>query len=257
MRLPKILALGGFAWLAAAGPASADVQLQMHDGHVTLVAKDATLRQILTEWARVGRTKIVNLERVPGGPLTLELTNVAEQEALDVLLRSLSGYMAAPRDAATPDASLFDRIILIPTSVAPRQATAPTTQAPFQQPALQRPQPSPNDDDRDDDQPAPNVVQPPPQRPVFPTFPQPQVVNPQGGPAATPGALIPQSPPGIANPIPQGIPQPVPNGTPGQQPSAAPPTGARTPGMIVQPPAQPGQTVNPGQQLQPRSPNNN
>jgi hypothetical protein len=249
-------ALAGFAWLAAAGPAAADVQLQMHDGQVTLVAKDATLRQILTEWARVGRTKIVNLERVPGGPLTLELRNVSEQEALDVLLRTLSGYMAAPRDLNTPDASLYDRIILIPTSSAPRPTTTPTAQAPFQQPTFQqRPVPSPNDDDRDDDQPSPNVAQPPPQRPVFPTFPQPQVVSPQGGPVTTPGGLMPPPPPqGIPNAVPPGTPQPAPNTTPGSQPSA-PFTGARTPGMIVQPPPQPGQTVNPGQQ--PRGPNDN
>ena len=32
-----------------------------------------------------------------GWPLTLELNDVTEQEALDVLLRSISGYMAAPR----------------------------------------------------------------------------------------------------------------------------------------------------------------
>jgi hypothetical protein len=41
--------------------------LSIHDGRVSIVAKDATVRQILTEWARVGRTKIVNVERIPGG----------------------------------------------------------------------------------------------------------------------------------------------------------------------------------------------
>ena len=59
----------------------------MQNGRVSLVAKDATVRQILAEWARVGQTKIVNVERVPGGPVTLELTNVPEAQALDVLLR--------------------------------------------------------------------------------------------------------------------------------------------------------------------------
>jgi hypothetical protein len=72
------------------------------------------------------------------------------------------------------------------------------------------------------------------------------VVNPQG---ATPSGLFPPSP----NGVPQAIPA-VPNAPPAQQPSA-PFTGARTPGMIVQPPPQPGQTVNPGQQ--PRGPNDN
>ena len=88
--------------LFSAATASADVQLSMQNGRVTIVAKDASVRQILTEWARVGNTKIVNVERVPGGPITLELRNVPESQALEVLLRTLSGYIAAPRavDAA-------------------------------------------------------------------------------------------------------------------------------------------------------------
>ena len=83
--------------LLTASAASADVQLQLHDGRVSIVAKDATVRQILAEWARVGQTKVVNVDRIPGGPLTLELSNMPEAQALDVLLRSVSGYMAAPR----------------------------------------------------------------------------------------------------------------------------------------------------------------
>ena len=46
--------------LAGAVPARADVRVSMHDGLVTIVAKDATVRQILAEWARVGRATIVN-----------------------------------------------------------------------------------------------------------------------------------------------------------------------------------------------------
>src|SRR5438067_3086463 len=93
------IALAVPVWLAAAPAARAEVQLSLRNGRVTIVAKDATVRQILAEWARVGRTKIVNGERIPGGPLTLELRDVPEGEALDVLLRSLSGYIAAPRPA--------------------------------------------------------------------------------------------------------------------------------------------------------------
>ena len=106
----------------------------MQDGRVSLVAKDATVRQILTEWARVGQTKIVNVERMPGGPVTLELTNVPEAQALDVLLRSLSGYIAAPRPVEAANLSRFDRIILMPTLAAARPADARRRRAPvFQQ----------------------------------------------------------------------------------------------------------------------------
>src|SRR6266446_10258487 len=111
----KTMLFGVVAWVLASSAASAEVHVTMRNGQVSLVAKDATVRQILTEWARVGQTKIVNVERIPGGPITLELRNVPEQEALDVLLRSVSGYMAAPRAAVVVDASAFDRIIVMPT----------------------------------------------------------------------------------------------------------------------------------------------
>ena len=64
-------------WRRADG--AADVQLTHRTtGRSSLVAKDATVRQILAEWARVGQTRIVNGERIAGGPVTLELTNVPE-----------------------------------------------------------------------------------------------------------------------------------------------------------------------------------
>ena len=62
------------ASLGAGSTASAQqVQLAIHDGRVSLIAKDATVRQILAEWARIGQTKVVNVEKIPGGPVTLEL----------------------------------------------------------------------------------------------------------------------------------------------------------------------------------------
>ena len=99
LSLTKCVTFALFASLAIAPAARADVQLTLRNGRVTLVARDATLRQILTEWARVGKTTIVNVEKIPGGPLTLELRDVPESEALDILLRTLSGYLAAPRPA--------------------------------------------------------------------------------------------------------------------------------------------------------------
>ena len=104
MRTMNTTAIGIVALLMVLGSSATasaqQVQLAIENGRVTLVAKDATIRQILTEWARVGQTKVVNVEKIPGGPVTLELTNVSEDEALDVLLRSVSGYMTAPRPTA-------------------------------------------------------------------------------------------------------------------------------------------------------------
>src|SRR2546422_4726400 len=124
MRKMNVLTCLVSSLVLTASTAFAEVKVSMQDGRVSIVAKDATVRQILTEWARVGQTKVVNVERIPGGPLTLELSNVPEAQALDVLLRSVSGYMAAPRGAAIANLSVFDRIIVMPTVAAPRAAAS-------------------------------------------------------------------------------------------------------------------------------------
>jgi hypothetical protein len=234
MNKMRVAATVAAAWLMAGSVAFADVQISLQDGRVTVVAKDATVRQILTEWARIGQTTIVNVERIPGGPITLELTNVPEQEALDVLLRSLSGYMAAPRANASSGISHFDRIVVMPTSAPPRapvSAAAPPPTFTQPQPQFVQPQfqPPPPDEDSDDEPPAPAVPVPTPRGPVFNTFPAPpQPVNPQGNPAGGPG-VYPQQPQ-----------------MPGQQPQPAttpnlPFGGVAVPGMVAPPQQQPGQ----------------
>src|SRR3954453_16908359 len=120
MRPFTLAAIGVALCMAAGSTASAEVQVTIQNGRVSIVAKDATVRQILTEWARVGQTKVINVERLGGPPVTLQLTNVSEQEALDVLLRSYSGYLAAPRPARVATLSAFDRIIVMPSSAAPQ-----------------------------------------------------------------------------------------------------------------------------------------
>jgi len=126
MKLLKVAVVA--ASLLVATTASAEVQLTIQNGRVSLKAKDATLRQIMQEWARVGQTKVLNAERLPGGPMTLELNNVTEKEALDTLLRTVSGYVAALREVTVAgNASVFDRILVMPAAAAPKQAlsTAP------------------------------------------------------------------------------------------------------------------------------------
>ena len=225
------LALAAAVWLGAASTASADVHLTMQNGRVSIVAKDATIRQILTEWARVGQTKIVNVERIPGGPMTIELNNVTESHALEVLLRAMSGYIAAPRPVEVANLSRFDRIIVMPTLASARPATGSTPPPVYQQQApqfMQQPIPA---DDADDEQPAPNVAVPPMNRgPVFNTFPQqPQFVNPQQ--------------PQMVNPM-TGQPQPV-QPVPNQSAPSAPFGGVAVPGMVAPAPQplQPGQPM--------------
>jgi hypothetical protein len=81
------------------------------------------------------RRKVVNVERIPGGPLTLELSNVPEAQALDVLLRSVSGYMAAPRGTAVANLSCSIASSSCRPAAAPRPAASAAPPAPaFQQP---------------------------------------------------------------------------------------------------------------------------
>jgi hypothetical protein len=116
--------------LTCVGPSLAhasDVSLTIRDGMVTLVAHDATVRQILAEWARVGKTTVVNLDRIPGGPITLELTNVPESQALGIVLRSIAGFMAAPRPLADSHLSRYDRIIVMPALATVATPASPVT----------------------------------------------------------------------------------------------------------------------------------
>ena len=182
---PRAFAAGVCLLFLTASTASAQVQVSLRNGRVTVMATNATVRQILAEWARVGQTRIVNAERIPGGPVTLQLTDMSEQAALDLLLRSVAGYMAAPRAVAVANLSLYDRILVLPTAAAPRPAASAAPAPPvFQPPPVQ-----PRIDESDDDQ--PSIVQPP-RGPLFPTIAQPPRGSAQpGGPTATPGLVGP------------------------------------------------------------------
>ncbi|HXD72303.1 MAG TPA: hypothetical protein VN628_01130 [Vicinamibacterales bacterium] len=250
----RTVAFAVSAWLALAPSARADVQVSLRNGRVTIVARDATVRQILAEWARVGRTKMVNADRIPGGPLTLELRDVPEAEALDVLLRSLNGYFAAPRTALVPpDASVFESIVVMPTVA----SAAPRTPAPAGGPAPFAPAPTFNQNEEDQDnanvRPGGNPAQPPQQPvrpPIFSTFPTPQQGNQNNGaavrpmlPSVRPG-VVAQPPPPAAGDAPAPLP---PNPAPNSAQPAGGPRGVSAPGMIAPAPGtnQPGQTARP------------
>jgi hypothetical protein len=138
MRVTHVLALV----LLVAGPAAADpVSLRFENGFVTLSARNVPVRQVLAEWARLGQTRVVNAEKVPGGMVTLELAHVPEKQALEVLLRSAAGYMAAPRAQMTTNLSAYDRIVVMPTSsAAPPPAAAGAYRTP--PPQVQQPPPA-------------------------------------------------------------------------------------------------------------------
>jgi hypothetical protein len=226
-----LLAIAATVSLTTAGRVSADVRLTLHDGLVSIVAKDATVRQILEEWARVGQTRIVNVERIAGGPMTIEISDVPEKQALDILLRSVSGYVAAPRATIIGDASRFDRIMVNPAAAQPRSNT-PSSAAPPPLPQS-RFQLQPFQPESDDPLLNPNLPGDPGQRPpVVNVFTPPMPPLPDGGRGATaPAFPAPTAPVGTATPG-MVLPPPQPQG---QQPQGQPPLQPQR-----QPQGQPG-----------------
>ena len=115
---------------AAVVRAQQPLRLQIAAGRVTLHAQNVPVRTLLAEWVRLGGVKIVNGDLVAGAPLTLDLENVPERQALDIILRGVSGYMLAARESGAAGASMYDRIMILPTSSAPRNP-APAQSAPM------------------------------------------------------------------------------------------------------------------------------
>jgi hypothetical protein len=118
------------------------VSIQFQNGYVSLQARNAPLRTILNEWARTGRTTIINADRVAGAPLTIQLTNVPEREALATLLRSVSGYVLGARQVASSGPSTFDRIMIVPTSSVAATPARVFTNTPSATPGAPGPQPA-------------------------------------------------------------------------------------------------------------------
>jgi hypothetical protein len=204
--LLRVALAGALVTFVAAPAAAGELQLTMANGRVTLVAKDVTVREILAEWARVGQTRIVNAEKLTGGPVTLELTDVPEAQALDAVLRSAAGYVMAPRLAGSPGPSRYDRIMILATSRAP--VVTATNSAPFTtRPMPQVQQNPPTDDDVEFGPGGANQL--------------------NGAPVAQPGAA--------AMPMPTMPGAPPQQQVPGQPGQVQPPLTAPRPGMLPAP----------------------
>jgi hypothetical protein len=116
MRWPSLTAAVCVVVGVATPSIAGQVKLEIRGGLVTLEAKDATIREIFAEWARVGKTQIVNAETAPGGPVTLQFAEVPERQALEILLRSVAGFLAVARTSPLDSASLYDHIMVMPVA---------------------------------------------------------------------------------------------------------------------------------------------
>ena len=228
MRLNTTIACAAILLGCAASASAQAVSLRFQDGRVSLNAQEASIRTILTEWARVGGTKIVNHDRIGGGPVTLELTDVPERQALDVLLRATAGYVVTARDASSAGASRLGGVVILATSNAPRNPGPITIGG---APPLPQPPMSENAQNRNAGQDQDNA-----NRPVS-VAPFPPTPGPSTGPTVVrvgPGATTFGSPSTT-----------TPNAsTPGQQgPSTSPQVlpGSSRPGEITPSPPPPPQ----------------
>jgi hypothetical protein len=92
-----------------------DLALEIENGRVRLDVRNVPVRTILEEWARIGHTTIINSASITGGPVTLQLIDVPERGALEVLLRDVSGYILKPREDEFGK-SLYEQILILPPS---------------------------------------------------------------------------------------------------------------------------------------------
>ena len=227
MRFSTAIACAAILLGCAASASAQAVSLKFENGRVSLNAQDASIRTILAEWARVGGTKIVNHDRIGGGPVTLELTDVPERQALDVLLRTTAGYVVTSRDGSSAGASRLGGVVILATTSAPRNPGPVTFGS---APPLPQAQMFENTQNRNADQDQDSA-----NRPVS-VAPFPATPGPSNGPAVVrvgPGAATFGSPSTTNTP---------PTSTPGQQgPSTSPQVlpGSSRPGEITPPPAQP------------------
>jgi hypothetical protein len=224
------LVVAGLAPAAQAG----ELKLTLANGRATLIAQDVPVRQILAEWARVGKTTIVNGEKLTGPPISLQLVDRPEREVLELVLSSASGYIAAQREITLAGASVFDRVMILPTSKGPVGVAAapPPSPAQFNRPGMAPPMPMPMpvpDEDEPQDTPLvpPGMGGPPavggPTAVGNPNMPNPNNNNPAAQPTLTsprPG-MLPAPPAGQPNPFgvtpvqPGPRPPGAPNGVPG------------------------------------------
>lgn len=116
--------------VAFAPPVSArggdDVRIAFANGRVSVIADNATITEILREWERVGGSRFVNAEKIPAMErLTLRLENETEARAIEVVLRSVAGYVIAPKKPGAVAVSAIGNVLILPTSRAASYAQAP------------------------------------------------------------------------------------------------------------------------------------
>jgi hypothetical protein len=164
------------------------LELTFNNGLVTLIARGVTIPEIMGEWARKGGSRIVNAEKIVGGPVSYEFHDVPEVVVLQSVLRSAAGFIAAPRRTGGPTGdSVIEQVMILATS-------RPSANAVITMPTNPMPSPVVIQGSPDDDIPPAMPMAPRPQAPA------PQVMSTQPtvgvGTSPTPGVVIAPVKPG-------------------------------------------------------------
>jgi hypothetical protein len=127
VRVVALFVAAASVFVTAAEAQSPGLALQAANGRVTIDASNVPVGRILERWAQVQRITIVNGDTLSNAPVTLRLDGVPEREALAILLRGASGYIATRRANATGNGFEIDRILIVRSSAPAASASAPLT----------------------------------------------------------------------------------------------------------------------------------
>lgn len=152
-------------------------------GRMTIVADSVALRTIIQEWARVGGVRLVNPQYVSLVPVSVDLRNLPEGEALEVLLRALPGYMLQQRSTESGGASVFEKLAVM----APPAAGTGRPEEWQSTPGLRAAHPGQPAEEAPDDPLSPPAGEAPP---ADGAFIQPQGPTAAGAGTATPGMVV-------------------------------------------------------------------
>lgn len=189
--------LAASAGAQEATPATRGLIVSCGEGRMTVIAGDVPLRTIIQEWARIGGVTLTNPQQLSLAPVTVELRNVPEAEAIDVLLRSLSGYLLRPRAAESGGSSVFARLAVMGP---PKMASARAGETPAGLAV-----------------PAGDADEPGAEAPDDPSSPPPGVAPsadgafvPSRAPSGAPPARMPSGPAAVIGQARPGLPAPAP-----------------------------------------------
>jgi hypothetical protein len=123
--LAGLLAIAlGSGWSVAAraqaqapAPPARQLKLTFNQGKVTLIASQVTVREIMTEWAKLCGCYVEGAEKLTGGVLMpMQFEDDPESVVLGSLLRGAGGYLLGPRAPGSPGASVYGRVAIFAVS---------------------------------------------------------------------------------------------------------------------------------------------